>query len=69
MLPMQFRFIWQSGFRGGILEINEPEAKNCLWRPCLLTDWDEMNNLFRGCSIDASYQLASFDSFGPAEIC
>jgi hypothetical protein len=29
--------------------------KNCLWRPCLLTDRDEMSNLHRGHSIDASY--------------
>ena len=32
--------------------------KNCLWRPCLLMDWDEMNNLYRGPSIDASYQVS-----------
>jgi hypothetical protein len=29
--------------------------KNCLWWPCLLTDRDEMSNLYRGPSIDASY--------------
>ena len=29
--------------------------KNCLWRSCLLTDRDEMSNLYRGPSIDASY--------------
>ena len=28
--------------------------KNCLWWPCLLTDRDEMSNLHRGHSIDAS---------------
>jgi hypothetical protein len=31
--------------------------KNCLWQPCLLTDRDEMSNLYRGPSIDASYQV------------
>jgi hypothetical protein len=31
--------------------------KNFLWRPCLLTDRDEMSNLYRGPSIDASYQV------------
>jgi hypothetical protein len=37
--------------------INQPiRNKNCLWRPCLLTDRDEMSNLYRGPSIDASYQ-------------
>ena len=29
--------------------------KNCMWWPCLLTDRDEMSNLHRGHSIDASY--------------
>ena len=32
--------------------------KNCLWQPCLLTDRDEMDNLYRGPSIDASYQVS-----------
>jgi hypothetical protein len=27
------------------------------WEPCLLTDRDEMSNLHRGHSIDASYQV------------
>ena len=31
--------------------------KNCLWWPCLLMDWDKMSNLYRGPSIDASYQI------------
>jgi hypothetical protein len=32
--------------------------KNCLWQPCLLTNWDEMSNRYRGPSIDASYQVS-----------
>ena len=32
--------------------------KNSMWWPCLLTDWDEMSNLHRGHSIDASYQVS-----------
>ena len=32
--------------------------RNCLWRPCLLMDRDEMSNLYRGPSIDASYQVS-----------
>jgi hypothetical protein len=28
------------------------------WQPCLLTDRDEMSNLHRGHSIDASYQVS-----------
>jgi hypothetical protein len=31
--------------------------KSCLWWPCLLTDRDEMSNLYQGPSIDASYQV------------
>jgi hypothetical protein len=39
--------------------INQPiRNKNCLWRPCLLMDWDEMSNRNRGLSIDASYQVS-----------
>ena len=30
--------------------------KNCLWHPCLLMDRDEMSNLYRARTIDASYQ-------------
>ena len=38
---------------------NQPiRNKNCLWRPCLLTNRDEMSNLYRGPSIDASYQVS-----------
>jgi hypothetical protein len=32
--------------------------KNLLWWPCLLMDWDRMSNLYRGPSIDASYQVS-----------
>ena len=38
---------------------NQPiRKKNCLWRPCLLTNRDKMSNLYRGPSIDASYQVS-----------
>ena len=38
---------------------NQPiRNKNCLWWPCLLTDWDEISNLYRGPSIDAFYQVS-----------
>jgi hypothetical protein len=41
MLPTKFRFIWPSGFRGDDFFRNQPiKNKNCLWRPCLLTDWN-----------------------------
>ena len=38
---------------------NQPiRNKSCLWRPCLLTDRDEISNLNRGSSIDASYKVS-----------
>jgi hypothetical protein len=38
---------------------NQPiRNKNCLWWPCLLTDRDEMSNLYREHAIDASYQVS-----------
>ena len=42
------RFFWNQPIRN----------KNCLWRPCLLTDQDEMSNLYRGSAIDVSYQVS-----------
>ena len=32
--------------------------KNCPWWPCLLMDRDNMNIIYRGPSIDASYQVS-----------
>ena len=59
MLPTKFRFIWPRGFRGEDFFRNQPiRNKNTLWRPCLLTDRDEMSNLYRGHAIDASYQVS-----------
>jgi hypothetical protein len=38
---------------------NQPiRNKSRLWQSCLLTDRDEMSNLYRGPSIDASYQVS-----------
>jgi hypothetical protein len=59
MLPTKFRFVWPSGFKGEDFFRNQPiRKKNCLRRPCLLTDRDEMSNLYRGHDIDASYQVS-----------
>ena len=39
--------------------LNRPNInKNCLWWPCLLTDRDDICNLYRGPFIDASYQVS-----------
>jgi hypothetical protein len=38
---------------------NQPiRKKSHLWQPCLLMDRDEMSNLYRGPSIDASHQVS-----------
>jgi hypothetical protein len=59
MLSTKFQFIWESGFRGEDFFRNQPiRNKNCLCRPCLFTDQDEMIYLYRGPSIDASYQVS-----------
>jgi hypothetical protein len=59
MLPTGFRFIWPSGFREKDLKKNQPiKNKNRLWRPCVLTDRDEMSNLYREPSVNASYQVS-----------
>jgi hypothetical protein len=55
MLPTTFRIIWPSDSEMNIFFLNQPLInKSGLWRPCLLMDRDEMNNLYRGPSIDAS---------------
>jgi hypothetical protein len=59
MLPTKLRFIWPSGFRGEDFFLNWPiRNKNYLWQPCLLMDREEMSKLYRGPSIDASYQVS-----------
>ena len=59
MLHTKFQFIWESSFRGEDFFRNQPiRNKNCLWRPCLLMDRDEMSNRYRGPPIDASYQVS-----------
>ena len=32
--------------------------KNCLWWPCLLTNWAKTSTLYRGPDIDAFYQVS-----------
>jgi hypothetical protein len=58
MLPTKFRFIGQAFSEEKIFSNPPIKNKNCLWQPCLLTDRDEMSNLYRGPSIDASYQAS-----------
>jgi hypothetical protein len=45
-------------FQGRIFRNRPIRNKNCLWRSCLLTDRNEMSILYRGHSIDNSYQVS-----------
>ena len=59
MLPTKLLFIWLLCFRGEDFFRNYPiRNKNFLWWPWLWTDWDEIINLYRGPSIDASYPVS-----------
>ena len=58
MLPTKFRIIWQSGFRGEELKNQPIRTKSRLWRPCLLTDRDEMSKVHRGPAMDAFCQVS-----------
>ena len=58
MLPTTFQFIWPNGFRGKYIFNRPIRINNCLWWPCLLTDQDEMCYLYRGHSIDTTYQVS-----------
>jgi hypothetical protein len=44
--------------RRRFFKIQPIRNKNCLWPPCLLMDWNKMSNLYKGLSIDASYQVS-----------
>jgi hypothetical protein len=58
MLPTKFRFIWPNGFRGE--EFKKSANQKQEWPVAVMfvnTDRDEMSILYRGPSIDASYQV------------
>ena len=58
MLHTKFQFIWLSGFRGeDFLEIDQPETRIAYGGHVCLTDRDKIGNLYRGPSIDASFQV------------
>ena len=56
MLPTKFRIIWPRGFREEFLKSANQKQESPLV-PCLSTDRDEMSNLYRGHSVDGSYQV------------
>ena len=60
MIPTKFQFIWSSVSEKNFFFKPPIKNKNCLWRPCLFTDQDEISNIYRGPSIDASYQVSVY---------
>ena len=58
MLPTKFRIIWTSVSEEKIFRNRPIRNKNCMWRPCLLMNRDEMSNLYRRLSKDALYQVS-----------
>ena len=57
MLPKNYGSFGQTVSEEKNLKNQSIRKKNRLWRPCLLTDRDKMSNIYRGPSIDASYQV------------
>ena len=57
-LPPKFGSFGQAVSEKKIVRNRPIRNKNCLWRPCLSTDRDEMCNLYRRPSIVASYQVS-----------
>ena len=58
MFPTNFVSFGQVVSEDKIFKNRPIRNKNCLWQPCLLMDWDEMSNLYRGPPIDAFYQVS-----------
>ena len=52
-------FVQAKQFQRGRFFRNQPTRnKYYLWGSCVLTDWNEMSKLYRGLSIDFSYQVS-----------
>jgi hypothetical protein len=58
MLPTKFRFIWPNSFRGDESKKSANQKQESTVVAMFVTDRDGMSNLYRGPSIDASYQVS-----------
>jgi hypothetical protein len=58
MLPTKFRFIWPNGFRGEESKNSASQKQELPVVAIFVTDRDGMSILYRGSSIDASYQVS-----------
>jgi len=57
MLPTKFRFIWPNGFRED-LKKSANQKQELPVVAMFVNGLDEMSNLYRGPSIDVSYQVS-----------
>ena len=58
MLPTKFRFIWPSGFRGEDFFKSANQKQELPVVAMFVNGSGQMSNLYRGPSIDASYQVS-----------
>ena len=58
MLPTKFLFTWRSGVRVEDFYESTNQKQELPVAAMLLTDRDELSNLYRGHAIDASYQVS-----------
>jgi hypothetical protein len=57
MLPTKIRFIWPNAFRGEESKKSANQKQELPVVAMFVTDRDRMSNLYRGPSIDTSYQV------------
>jgi hypothetical protein len=58
IVPYKVEIYYTKRFQRRFLRNRPITNKNCLWWPYLQSDWDEMSNLHREASIEASYQVS-----------
>jgi hypothetical protein len=59
MHPTKFQFIWQSGFRGEESKKSANQKQESPVAAMFVNGSGRMSNLYRGPSIDASYQVSN----------
>ena len=67
MLPTKFRFIWPSGFRGEDFQKSANQKQELTVAGMFVNGSGQMSNLYRGPSIDASYQVSVHLAKGVSE--
>jgi hypothetical protein len=58
MLPTKFRFIWLSSFRGEDFKISANQKKELPVAAMFVNGSEQMSNIYKRPSIDASYQVS-----------